>query len=85
MTMSVHQSEGWTTRLMGRLRQILLILAIALVVIAVLFLIVYGIGIHHHHSNTNHSAVTVFAPMLWTKEARAEEGSGPDTRPFLCV
>ncbi len=64
MTMSVHQSQGWTTRLMRRVRQILLILAIALVVIAVLFLIVNGVGIHHHHSNTNHSAVTVFAPML---------------------
>ncbi len=64
MTMSVHQSEGWTTRLMRRVRQILLILAIALMVIVVLFLIVYGVGIHHHHSNTNHAAVTVFAPML---------------------
>ena len=64
MTMSVHQSEGWIIRLLRRVRQILLILAIALVVIAVLFLIVYGVGIHHHHSNTNHSAVTVFGPML---------------------
>jgi len=64
MTMSVHQSEGRITRLIRRIRQQLLILAIALVVIAVLFLIVYGVGIHHHHSNTNHSAVTVFAPML---------------------
>jgi len=64
MTMSVHQSEGWTTRLMRRVRQMLLILAIALVVIAVLFLIVYGVGVHHHHSNTNHAAVMVFAPML---------------------
>ena len=64
MTMSVHQSQGWITRMMRRVRQILLILAIALVVIAVLFLIVYGVGIHHHHSNTNHSAVTVLASML---------------------
>jgi len=64
MTMSVHQSEGWTTRLMRRVRQMLLVLAIALVVIVVLFLIVYGVGIHHHHSNMNHAAVTVFAPML---------------------
>jgi len=64
MTMSIHQSEGWITRLMRRVRQILLILAIALVVIAVLFLIVYGVGIHHHHSNTNHGAMAVFAPML---------------------
>jgi len=64
MTMSVHQSEGWTTRLMRRVPQLLLILAIALVVIAVLFLIVYGVGIHHHHSNTNHRAITVFAPLL---------------------
>jgi len=64
MTMSIHQSHGWTTRLMRRVRQILLILAIALAVIAALFLIVYGAGIHHHHSNTNHSAVTVFASML---------------------
>ena len=64
MTTSIHQSQGWITRMMRRVRQILLILAIALVVIAVLFLIVYGVGIHHHHSNTNHSAVTVFAPML---------------------
>ena len=64
MTMSVHQSEGWTTRLMRRVRQILLILTIALVVIVVLFLIVYGVGLHHHHSNTNHAAVTVCAPML---------------------
>ncbi len=64
MTMSVHQSQGWITRLMRRVRQILLILAIALVVIAVLFLIVYGVGIRHHHSNMNRAAVTVFAPML---------------------
>ncbi len=64
MTMSVHQSEGRITRLMRRVRQMLLILAITLVVIAVLFLIVYGVGIHHHHSNTNHPAVTVFAPLL---------------------
>ncbi len=64
MTMSVHQSEGWITRLMRRVKQMLLILAIALMVIVVLFLIVYGVGIQHHHSSTNHSAVTVFAPML---------------------
>ncbi len=64
MTMSVHQSEGWITRMMRRVRQMLLILAIALVVIAVLFLIVYGVGVHHHHSNTNHGAMAVFAPML---------------------
>ncbi len=64
MTMSIHQSEGRITRLMRRVRQILLILAIALVVIAVLFLIVYGVGLHHHHSNTNHGAMAVFAPML---------------------
>ncbi len=64
MTMSVHQSQGWITRMMRRVRQILLILAIVLVVIAVLFLIVYGVGVHHHHSNTNHEAMTVFASML---------------------
>ena len=64
MTMSVQQSEGWTTRMMRRVRQMLFILAIALVVIAVLFLIVYGVGLQHHHSNTNHEAMTVFASML---------------------
>lgn len=64
MTMSVHQSEGRITRLMRRVRQMLLILAIVLVVIAVLFLIVYGVGLQHHHSNTNHEAMTVFASML---------------------
>ncbi len=64
MTMSVPQSERWTTRLRRRIVQALLILAIVLVVIAVLFLIVYGVGVHHHHSNTNHGAMAVFAPML---------------------
>jgi flagellar biosynthesis/type III secretory pathway M-ring protein FliF/YscJ len=44
MTMSVHQSEERITRLMRRVRQMLLILAIVLVVIAVLFLIVYGLA-----------------------------------------
>ena len=64
MAMSVPESERWTTRLMKRLPQVVLILAIVLVVIAVLFVIVYGVGIHHHHSNTNHGAMVAFALML---------------------